>query len=194
VARQTVRLLEDAGVLEAQRGRGRGLFVRQPTAGHVIRVMCLHLQTEGVTSAMSWQVGQLLSVALAATAAEHTSRGWVGSHHLAAGTLQRLAEEDRGLHLDELFSIEQSVDSLAANPILSVMVESLRSYSARVIRGRDAILARFAADCSGEYLESTRAVVAAITRGDARAAGRAQELKNQFFESRVRAERSVALA
>jgi DNA-binding FadR family transcriptional regulator len=193
VARQTVRLLEDAGVIESRRGRGRGLFVRQPTSDHVIRVMCLHLQTEGVTAAMSWQVGQLLSIALAGTSAEHAARCSAEVAQSSAMTLQRRAERDRGLSLDELFAIDQSIDSLAANPLLALMLDSLKSYSALVTSGRDMMLARFAANCSREYLEYTAAVLAAIARGDAHAAARAQELKNQFFESRVRAERVAAL-
>jgi DNA-binding FadR family transcriptional regulator len=185
VARQTARLLEDAGIVQCRRGRGQGLFVNPPNTRGMLRTICLYLQTHSVTASMSWEIGQLLSVECAGLAAEHADH----VRALCAGSLASLVENVRSptlLQLNDMVVLDRSVEDSAGNSILSLMLESLKAYSALTIDGRDITLSRFAGECSIGYLDHTHAVVRAISKGDPQAAVRAQTIKNHFFENRVR--------
>ena len=92
IARQTVRLLEDAGIVHCRRGRGHGLFVNRSDARGRLRAVCLYLQTHSVDTSMARQIGQLLQIEYA---------------------------------------------GLAANPLLSMMFESLKSYSSLTSDARE---------------------------------------------------------
>jgi DNA-binding FadR family transcriptional regulator len=62
IARQVVRLLEDAGLVKCHRGRGLGLFVTLPQDQSPLRTLSVYLQLRGVSASTSWRVSRLLAV------------------------------------------------------------------------------------------------------------------------------------
>lgn len=187
VAKQTVRLLEDAGIVHCRRGRGRGLFVSRPETRAPLRTMCPYLSARSVSAATSWQTGQLLNIESARLAARHAN-SQERSERLAGGLLAEFPATRTSLSLSDMILVDRSIEDLAANPILALMLESLKSYSALITHERDTALARFAARCAAEYFRHTRDIADAIAHADLSAAMQAQLAKNEFFHRRIQRE------
>lgn len=188
VARQTVRLLEDAGIVHCRRGRGRGLFASRPDAQGPLRAVSLYLQTRSVGASVSWQIAQLLKIECVGLAAARTAHMQAPPQELAREVLATVPPTRTSMSSGDMVLIDRSIEDLAANPLLSMMLESLKNHSTLTTDSSDTALARFAAHWGAEYLGHCREVAHAILAGDVRAAMRAQQAKNEFFAGRIRGE------
>jgi DNA-binding FadR family transcriptional regulator len=177
VARQVIRLLEESGLVECQRGRGRGLFLRTTETDSVMHMLASSLVSCGVTLQSSWELGQLLNVELVVLAAAAVPTS--GKQPLTQ--LLTRARPEALTNAAEIIEIDWTVDRCSPNPILVTILGGLKLYSRLRNRDRDTVLRRFANECGPEFLASTRAVATAILSGDCRAAAQAQRDKNELF-------------
>lgn len=178
VARQTARLLQDAGVLQGRRGRGRGLFIRQPAIDAPLRMICLYLRTHRVSAHDAWQVGQSLSVEAARLAAAHHERG---AYQSAVSWMTRLTQPTHALERNELLALDSSLDRSAGNSLVHLMLASLKYYPTLLFERHADMLDTFIRRRGREYLQHTDAMVKAIASGQAEAAAAAQSCRNQVF-------------
>lgn len=177
VARQVVRLLEESGLVECQRGRGRGLFLRNAGTHSVMHVLASSLMSCEATLQSSWELGQLLNVELVVLAAAAVPAN--GKRPLAQ--LLTRATPDALTNAADIIEIDWTLDQCSPNPILVTILGGLKLYARLRNRDGDTVLHRFANECGTEFLASTRAVANAILSGDCRAAAQAQRYKNELF-------------
>jgi len=182
VARQVIRLLEESGVIDCRRGRGRGLFVRKPGTETVTLALASSLVNCGATTRESWLLGQLLNVEIVVLAA---ARGVPPQNQQSLLRLMTPTAARAPTDAADILAIDKTVDECAPNPILLTILQSLKTYSRLRNPDRDATLTRYASACGPEFLASTRAVAGAILSGDGHAAGQAQRHKNALFFERV---------
>jgi DNA-binding FadR family transcriptional regulator len=186
IARQVVRLLEDLNVACPQRGSGRGIFVNPPTVHRPAETIGLYLLTHAATPEISWEVARMLRVECVQLAAAHPSDVRESMCREASTALQQLADGTRPCDLEALFLIDRAVESASGNPLLTLILEGLKAYSALAQPLRDRRLAWFVSAHGPRYLELTRAALAAIKQGDPQAAGQAQRHLDRFFTDHVR--------
>lgn len=185
IARQVVRLLEDLGVIRSRRGRGCGLFVARPPIHNLTGKISLYLHAHSVTPLLSWEIGQLLHIEAAKVAAEHSNTVREPACREVARQFEELRAHHQSFGLNDIFFIDRLMESTAANPLLIMMLESLKSYSGLAQPGRDLMLSRFALSHGYEYFELTRRILDAVSEGDPQLASRSQEFKNQFLVSHL---------
>ena len=121
IARQVVRLLEEAGVLTSQRGRGRGLYLRKPTPEQIRHSIASYLVGCRALGIDCWTVIEALEVQMA------TSSGLPGTHphHVSPpGT----AAMRFGANTEDII-IGPEVNQRTPNPILVAILEGVRTYS-----------------------------------------------------------------
>jgi DNA-binding FadR family transcriptional regulator len=186
IARQVVRLLEDLNVARSERGSGHGIFVNPPTVHRPAETIGLYLLTHASTPESSWEVAQMLRVECAQLAASHPSNVREPMCGEVSTVLQQLSDGNRPYDLEALFLIDRAVESTSGNPLLTLILEGLKAYSALAQPLRDRRLARFVSAHGARYLELTREALAAIKQGDPQAAGQAQRHVNRFFTDHVR--------
>lgn len=185
IARQVVRLLEDLNVARSQRGSGHGIFVNPPTVHRPAETIGLYLLTHASTPESSWEIAQMLRIECAQLAASHRFNVREPACGGVSTALQQLSDGNRPYDLEALFLIDRAVESTSGNPLLTLILEGLKAYSALAQPLRDRRLARFIGDHGERYLELTHEVLTAIKRGDPQAAGQAQRHMNRFFTDHV---------
>jgi len=186
IARQVIRLLEDLNVARSERGSGRGIFMTAPAMHRPAETMSLYLFTHAATPETSWGVAQSLRVESVRLAAELTAGVREVVCRDVSTLLQPLSDGQRQYELANLFHIDRALESAAGNPLLTLIMEGLKAYSALAQPQRDQVLARFVVAHGARYVDLSHEVLGAIRNGNPRAAVEAQQLLNSFFTAHVR--------
>jgi len=127
VLRQAVRILEDGGVVESKRGRGRGLMIRAPHQAWVVRQVTSHLVRKGFDDVSPRKLLCLLNAAFPVLAASR------------ANDDERAVVRDKIFHLRQADQIERleylhflrHLTILADSPIVDLLSLCLVAYTAR---------------------------------------------------------------
>jgi DNA-binding FadR family transcriptional regulator len=178
VMRQAIRLLEDCGIVAQQRGRGRGVSVRRPQSGTVVRQLCAYMSANGVTMMQSYDVYKLLHLELTKLAARKLTEQ-------DDARLARLADELRDWQGSLKFlaagDIECEVAVVARNPVLDLLFRMLQAFGVWKRLPRPAFsLAQLPA-----FKAKALAVIDALRRRDSRASVEAQCVKREFLEAQL---------
>jgi DNA-binding transcriptional regulator YhcF (GntR family) len=121
IARQVVRLLEEAGVLTSQRGRGRGLYLRKPTPDQIRHSIASYLVGCRALGIDCWTVIEALEAQVA------TSSGLPSAHPHRVSPPGPAAMQF-GANT-EAITIGPEVNQRTPNPILVAILEGVRTYS-----------------------------------------------------------------
>jgi DNA-binding FadR family transcriptional regulator len=179
VVRQAIRLLEAAEAATSLPGRGRGLVARTPGPASVSRLICCHLAANRVGYQRSLQAFKWLGVEMAALAARRAQSEDFAPIDSALAALDQ--RTDTVLH-SELIAIEERQFALARHPLLELFLRSAKAFPCWEMHGNLPVPKHALRD----FLDSSRAVTAAIATRDPLAAAAAQE------RSFVRLKRNLA--
>jgi len=172
VVRQVIRLLEATEAATSLPGRGRGLVARTPGPASVGRLICCHLTAHRIGHREALDAFKWLSVEMAALAACHSREEDFAAMHASLATLERRAETDTVLH-SELSAIEEHQFALAHHPVMELFVRSAEAFPCWEMLGNLPVPKEMLRD----FLDSSRATMAAIATRDPVAAANAQERK-----------------
>jgi DNA-binding FadR family transcriptional regulator len=121
IARQVVRLLEEAGVLSSQRGRGRGLYLRKPTPDQIRHSIASYLVGCRAPGIDCWTLIEALEAQMA------SSSGFSSVHPRLVST-PGPAVMQVGANSGAI-TIGPEVNQRPSNPILVAILEGVRTYS-----------------------------------------------------------------
>lgn len=158
--RQSIRQLQDMGLVECRRGRGNGLVARdlRVTGGIrlVLAFLISHQSDPRATGAMLFQLNRFVP-ALAVFRATPDQRAALQDQ------LNRVQHSD---HLDrfELLRLVQLVSRLADSPIIDFFSRSLAAYEARF---HPSLATHFRSSLQGEYFELLQTLLDTIKTRDA---------------------------
>jgi DNA-binding FadR family transcriptional regulator len=174
VMRQAIRILEDCGAVEAQRGRGHGLMARAPQPGPTIRLICAYVVGSGTLMQEVWNTCMILHVELARLAAAKVTQEDKQRLDRVILELQRWRGAPDDLPLADA---ECEVARIARNPILDVLFRAVKAYGSWI--GKDGLVV--APGFLVGYPEVATEVLAAVYEGNTRRAAEAQHAKQEFL-------------
>ncbi|WP_066817786.1 GntR family transcriptional regulator [Sphingomonas mali] len=177
--RQAVRILESAGAAEANCGRGRGLISKSPRAGAVARlVSCLFASTDILPDAVMLVFERLNAEIVALAAARAEEPDCAAIEEALDQLAQALDDDDSDIALGCVFEVEEAIVRTCANPLLHLVVQSLRAYpTARMPRDPHRLR-----DLNREYLRLSCPLLGALRANDVRAAVRAQHARTETMK------------
>lgn len=178
VMRQTIRLLEDCGIVSQQRGRSGGVTVCKPQAGTAARQLCAYMVAKGVTMMQGYDAYKLLHVELARLAARKLTEQ---DDARLAQVADELRDWTGSLECLATLDIEREVVDVARNPILDLLFRTLKAFGVWKRLPRPA----FQQDDLESFKAKAMAVIDAVRRRDSRATVEAQCAKHEFLEAQL---------
>lgn len=174
--RQAVRILESAGAAETNCGRGRGLVSKSPRAGTVARLVSCLFASMGLSTDAVMLMFHRLNIEVVALAAARAVRSDCDLVEQVLGRLeQALDEEDSDNVLACVFEAEEAVVQICENPLLRLIVQSLRAYpTARMPRDP-----RRLRDMNRQFLKLSRPLLATLRTNDVVEAVRLQQARSE---------------
>jgi DNA-binding FadR family transcriptional regulator len=127
VMREAVRILEDRGVVNAQRGRGRGLMMGMVRPGSTIRMLCSYMLSSRLAPADGWVVCRQLHVELVALA---TAKASNDDRARLQRTIEDLKQADCRPQSLLLAETECMAALIARNPILDLFFRAMKAVGA----------------------------------------------------------------
>ncbi|QUD90198.1 GntR family transcriptional regulator [Phenylobacterium montanum] len=171
VFRQAVRILESAGAAETFCGRGHGLVSQAPRTGSVARLVSCLFASSGVDPQAVMLVFQRLSIEIVSLAAARTSPDRCEEVARALDQLEdALNGRDASKVLPRVFAVEEAIESVAANPILHLFVQSVRGYPSAHLPRDPALLDAM----NRQFLVLSRPILEAFRANCVQAAASAQ--------------------
>jgi len=172
VIRETIRILEHTGAVRVRPGPGGGLVVAQPSRTAVVASMVVLLAYRLTPMSELMEVRKRLQVAAVELAAARPAR----DRQLAVATLDEVLEKaavSGRPRLHEVAELEEIIAASAANPILSLFIDSLADIVHwRVENGSVRVTPAPSASNVALHLKAYRMIGVAIRSGDIDAASR----------------------
>lgn len=183
IVRQAVRMLEDIGIIESQRGRRGGVVSMAPQNGPVIRQLSPCLSELNVTLEENNDVVGHLAVTMVELAAQKVRDGRLTSDivwPLSLNTIDTTLEITTSGMAEEATAavvMENQLLDLADNPILTILIRGFALH----------YLFAFGTSKKGQpilttaLLDYNKQIVAAIVRGDVEGAGALARRKDHLM-------------
>jgi DNA-binding FadR family transcriptional regulator len=179
VMRQAIRILEDSGTVDSQRGRGRGLIAQEPPPGPIIRLMCSHLIERRLTMMQAQSVIRPLHVELAGLAGQKVTPE---DREQMGRIVRELPNWNSPVERLTLGDAECAPVAVARNPVLASFTRVLLAFACWTSPQSRAYLPSSLAE---RYRCKARDVIEAICSGHAAHALDAEEEKHEFFTNCV---------
>lgn len=162
ITRQAIRLMESSGLISSQPGRGNGLITMQPPSGPVCRLLCCYFAAQKLPVPAAFDLFEAMSIETVVLCAQTAEPRYIES--LQAILAGRRAE---AWQLSDMIAVEDALYAGVSNPLIDLMLRSIRGYVAVTIAQDDKQVPVEVATCFSDHMQR---LLTALSHNDAAAA------------------------
>ncbi len=161
IVRQAVRMLEDIGIIESQRGRGGGILSATPKPGPVIRLICAYISNCRLTYADNNAIVREIATGAFSLAAEKVKDGRIPPP--APWNQDGPSDQGADSRASGAIELENRLVEVAGNEVLTVIVRGFALHYLFATSGGEAI---GLPPLTAEGVECNMLIYEGIRRGD----------------------------